>query len=59
MKKLRDSQVLHIDLNGVITLVWLISVFPTCITCIKISDKSFIRGTEKKTNFLSLVIVLK
>ena len=42
MKRLRDSQILHIDLNGIITPVWLISVFPTCITCIKVSDKSFI-----------------
>lgn len=40
--KLRDAKLLHIDLNGVITPVWLINTFPTCITCVTVKEKNFI-----------------
>ena len=51
MKKLRDSQVLHVDLDGILTPVWLISVFPNCISCVKVSDKSFITVSKELIKF--------
>ena len=42
MERLRDAILLHIDLNGIITPVWLINVFPTSITCVVVKDKNFI-----------------